>query len=63
MDKKEAVNNREEKFNLRVDEVLKAGGKLLGIRLLDHIIIGENKYYSFSDNKKLSTEHNERERF
>jgi len=25
------------------------GGKLLGIRVLDHVILGENQYFSFAD--------------
>jgi DNA repair protein RadC len=28
---------------------LVAGGKLLGITLLDHIIVGDSRYYSFAD--------------
>ena len=29
-------------------------GKLLGIALLDHIIIGEHDYYSFRENRELT---------
>lgn len=28
-------------------------GKLMGIRVIDHLIIGDNRYYSFSDNNML----------
>ncbi len=30
-----------------------SSGKTMDIRVLDHIIIGDNKYYSFSDAKKM----------
>ena len=33
---------------------LSAGAKLLGIRLVDHIIVGSNRYYSFRDNGELA---------
>lgn len=29
------------------------GGKILQIKILDHIIIGENRYYSFSDKNEI----------
>ena len=29
---------------------IKEGGKLLDILLIDHVIVGDNKYYSFNDN-------------
>lgn len=35
-------------------ERLSEAGKLLGIHLLDHIIIGEEEYFSFRDNGRLS---------
>jgi len=28
---------------------LKEGGELLAIRVLDHVILGADRYYSFSD--------------
>jgi DNA repair protein RadC len=34
---------------------LEQGAHLLGLRLLDHIIIGENRYWSFSEQKQLSS--------
>ena len=41
----------------RVDIVstqkVKQAGDLLGIRLLDHVIIGDGAYYSFADNDQL----------
>ena len=33
---------------------LSAGAKLLDIRLVDHIIVGSNRYYSFLDNGELT---------
>ena len=30
------------------------GGQLLDIKLYDHIIVGENAYYSFADEGKLN---------
>jgi len=32
---------------------VKQAGDLLGIRLLDHVIIGDGSYYSFADNNQL----------
>ena len=37
----------------RLTEKIKEGGKLLDIRLLDHLIIASNSFYSFSDNGLL----------
>lgn len=36
------------KFDQEVTKRLKAGAKLLGIRLLDHLIVGRDKSFSFS---------------
>lgn len=33
----------------RITQKIKEAGRIIGIELLDHIIIGDNKYYSFSD--------------
>jgi len=33
--------------DITVTQTLKKGGELLGIKILDHIIIGENSLYSF----------------
>lgn len=32
-----------------ITKQLVEGGKLLGIKILDHIIVGDGKYYSFAD--------------
>lgn len=32
---------------------LSAAGKLMNIKILDHIIIGDGRYYSFADNEEL----------
>lgn len=39
--------------DIRLTDRLVAGGKLLGIQVLDHLIIGEAKYYSFCDQGRL----------
>ena len=31
------------------------GAQLLGITLADHIVIGDNRYYSFRENHRLET--------
>ena len=33
----------------RVTERLRAAGALLGVELLDHLVVGEQRYYSFAD--------------
>ena len=35
--------------DVRITDRLKAAGELLGVPLLDHIIIGEDDFYSFAD--------------
>ena len=32
---------------------LKDGGELLGIAVLDHVVLGEDRYYSFADHQEL----------
>lgn len=32
---------------------LKEGGELLGITVLDHVVLGEGRYYSFADHQEL----------
>lgn len=32
---------------------LKDGGDLLGITILDHVVLGEDRYYSFADHQEL----------
>jgi DNA repair protein RadC len=39
--------------DVRVTERLVEAGKLLGIRILDHIIVGEGRYFSFFDQRRL----------
>ena len=39
--------------DVRVTERLVEAGKLLGIRVLDHIIVGEGRYFSFFDQRRL----------
>lgn len=41
--------------DIRITEQLRQGAELLGISLADHIVIGDNRYYSFSENHMLST--------
>lgn len=36
-----------------ITSVIKKAGELLNIRLLDHVIIGDDQYYSFHDNEEL----------
>lgn len=39
--------------DLKVTKRLVEGGKILGIRLLDHIVIGDQRYFSFADQGML----------
>jgi DNA repair protein RadC len=39
--------------DIRLTDKLKSGGQYLDLPILDHIIIGEEKYYSFKDEGKL----------
>jgi len=41
------------KNDIETTKQLDAVGKLMGIPIIDHIIIGENKYYSFCENGDL----------
>ena len=41
------------KHDIELTENVKQASKLLSLKLLDHIIVGENDYYSFSSNKLL----------
>jgi len=40
-------------IDIHLTQKVKDGGKLLNIRLIDHIIIADNKYYSFAEEKML----------
>jgi DNA repair protein RadC len=42
--------------DVRVTERLVEAGKLLGIQVLDHIIVGEGRYFSFFDQRRLDQE-------
>ena len=39
--------------DIEITQRLKEGAKLLGIKILDHIIVGEDKYFSFADESLL----------
>jgi DNA repair protein RadC len=39
--------------DIMLTERLKKSGEILGIRVLDHIIVGEDVYYSFADEELL----------
>jgi DNA repair protein RadC len=39
--------------DIQITKNLKSGGKLLEIEIVDHLIIGGDKYYSFADNDEL----------
>ena len=45
--------------DIKLTESFESGGKLLGIQVLDHIIIGRDDYYSFLEHKKMSKEENQ----
>lgn len=36
-------------------ERIAQGARLLGLTLADHIVIGDNRYYSFRENHRLET--------
>ncbi|PMB36103.1 hypothetical protein CEN47_08710, partial [Fischerella thermalis CCMEE 5319] len=37
----------------QITKRLKEGGTILNINVLDHIIVGQNEYYSFADNGEI----------
>jgi DNA repair protein RadC len=39
--------------DINITAILKKGGEILGITVLDHLIIGKESYYSFADEGKL----------
>lgn len=45
--------------DIKLTEGFENGGKLLGIQVLDHIIIGKYDYYSFLEHKIMSKEENQ----
>lgn len=44
------------KHDIEITEDFEKGGKLLGIQVLDHIIIGRYNYYSFLEHDRMSKE-------
>jgi DNA repair protein RadC len=49
-------NTSPSKEDIELTEKFEKGGELLGIKVLDHIIIGKNDYYSFLEHNKMSKE-------
>lgn len=47
------------KHDTELTENFEKGGKLLGIQVLDHIIIGRYDYYSFLEHNEMSKEENQ----
>ena len=43
-------------YDIELTEKFERGGKLLGIQVLDHIIIGKYDYYSFLEYDKMNQE-------
>ncbi len=41
------------KDDVQITRRLKETGELLGIRVLDHLIVGDGRYYSFADEGQL----------
>ena len=39
--------------DVRITERLVDAGKIIGIPVLDHLILGDGIYYSFSDNQRI----------
>ena len=52
-------NTNPSKYDIELTNSFEKGGKLLGIQVLDHIIIGRDGYYSFLENDKMSKEENQ----
>ena len=46
-------------YDIKLTKDFEMGGKLLGIQVLDHIIIGRYNYYSFLEQDKMSKEENQ----
>ena len=49
-------NTNPSELDIELTETFEKGGKLLGIKVLDHIIIGRYDYYSFLEHDKMSKE-------
>lgn len=43
-------------YDIKLTKDFEKGGKLLGIQVLDHVIIGKYDYYSFLEHDKMSKE-------
>ena len=41
----------------QITEMMKKAGKLLGIPVLDHVVIGDKRYYSFNDEQISEISH------
>ena len=39
--------------DIRITELIQEAGKLLGVKLLDHLIVSDDTFYSFQDNGRL----------
>lgn len=52
-------NTRPSKYDIELTKGFENGGKLLGIQVLDHIIVGKYDYYSFLENKRMNNEENQ----
>jgi DNA repair protein RadC len=46
-------------YDIKLTKDFEMGGKLLGIQVLDHIIIGRYSYYSFLERDQMSKEENQ----
>ena len=49
-------NTSPSKEDIELTKDFEMGGKLLGIQVLDHIIIGRYNYFSFLEHEKMSKE-------
>ena len=49
-------NTNPSDHDIKLTKVLEMGGKLLGIQVLDHVIIGKYDYYSFLEHDKMNQE-------
>ena len=49
-------NTNPSEYDIKLTKDFEMGGKLLGIQVLDHIIIGRYDYYSFLEHEKMSKE-------
>lgn len=52
-------NTSPSKYDIELTNSFEKGGKLLGIQVLDHVIVGKDGYYSFLENDEMSKEENQ----